>query len=331
MATARLPTPDSDPLGQVLHQLRLTGTLYCHAELSAPWGIAVPDLEGCSVLQIVTAGRGWLQLDGIEPRWMERGSLSFLPRAVPHRISSAPGVPAQPLFELPVEPITDRYERLRHGGGGDKCIATYAVVRFEHPTARRLLEQLPAILHFDPWHDEQSTWLQATAQLAAREAGALRPGGETVLTRLADILVIQCIRAWLDSAPEARTGWLAALRDPQVGRALRSMHAQPSQPWTLGALAQTAQMSRSAFAARFSQQVGQPALRYLTQWRMQLARTELEHSSTAIAEIAARVGYSSEAAFSKAFKRSFGMPPGQARALEAHSHRAHAGPAGARL
>jgi len=313
MARARTqPAPERDPLGEILHGLRLTGTLYCRAELTAPWGIDIPELEGSAVLQLVSEGRAWLEMEGVEPRWLERGSLSLVPRGTAHRVSSAPGAPAVPLDALPVEPITERYERVRYGGDGPRCLVTYGVVRFEDLAARRLLEQLPALLHIDPWDQGQSAWLQATAQLAAQEASEMRPGGETVLTRLTDVLVVQCIRSWLDTAP-APEGWLAALRDPQIGRALRGIHARPAEPWTVASLAQEAAMSRSAFAARFTALVGQPALRYLTEWRLGLARIELSRTEAPIYEIAERFGYGSEAAFSKAFKRTFGVPPGQVR------------------
>ncbi len=146
-----------------------------------------------------------------------------------------------------------------------------------------------------------------------REASALRPGGETVITRLADILVIQMIRSWIDSEPEADTGWLAALRDEQVGGALTSIHRQPERDWTVVSLAKDVGMSRSAFSARFTHLVGVSAMRYLTRWRMQLARTHLQQTSEPLAIVADRVGYQSEAAFCRAFKRVVGGSPGSVR------------------
>ncbi|WP_244237242.1 helix-turn-helix transcriptional regulator [Corallococcus llansteffanensis] len=147
----------------------------------------------------------------------------------------------------------------------------------------------------------------------AAEAEALRPGGETVVTRLADILVIQTIRAWLAHAPEARTGWLGALQDPQVGRALVLIHRDPARDWTLAALAKEAAMSRSAFAARFTQRVGMPAMQYLVHWRMQVAASLLREEDAGLADVAGRMGYQSEAAFSRAFKRCVGVAPGTFR------------------
>lgn len=314
MPPPNLPPPPSDALGEVLHQLRLSGTLYCQTELSAPWGIDVPALEGCSSLALVTAGRVHLEVDGAEPRWLERGSVALVVDSRPHRLRDGADTPCAALDTLPVEPVTERYERLRWGGGGEVSRITYGVVRFEHPTAQRLLQQLPPVVVVDPWDEDIGAWLQSTAQLATREAGELRPGGETVITRLADILVIQAIRRWLDTAPEAREGWLAALRDDRLGRALSVIHANPAHPWTVAALAHTAGMSRSAFAARFTELVGQPALQYLTDWRMQLAHADLRQTRVPLIDLAERYGYGSEAAFSKAFKRRFGVPPGRVRA-----------------
>lgn len=303
----------TDPLGEALHLLRLTGTFYCRAELTAPWGIEVPPLPGELVLVVVTAGGCQLEIDGAEPLRLAAGSLTLLPHGTPHRFRSAAGVPAEPLFDLPVEPVCDRYELLRHGGGGERTQVTYGVLRFDHVAGERLVAQLPAVLHLDSWEEPDSGWLHSTLQLIAREAQALRPGGETVLTRLTDILVIQAIRAWLTGAPEAHQGWLAALRDAQIGRALAAIHRSPGREWSVVSLAREAGMSRSAFAARFTALVGEPAMQYLAQWRMRLAHTHLRESDEPLSAVAHRFGYGSEAAFCRAFKRTFGVPPGRVR------------------
>lgn len=302
----------ADPLGETLHLLELTGTLYCCAELTAPWGIEIPALPGCLTFQIVTAGRCWLDVDGVPPRWLSRGSLTLIPHGTPHRARSEPEATCVALMDLPVQAITDRYEQLRYGGGGARTQVTYGVVRFDHVAAERLISLLPTLLHIDT--DDSDGWLQSTARWAAREASALRPGGETVITRLADLLVIQAIREWLESAPEAHQGWLAALRDERVGMALAAIHRNPAEAWSLTSLAQRAGMSRSAFSAKFTQLVGQSAMHYVTQWRMQLARTRLRATTEPLAVVAGRLGYASEAAFCKAFKRTFGVTPGHVRA-----------------
>ncbi|XWL05102.1 AraC family transcriptional regulator [Sorangium sp. So ce307] len=313
VSSARQLAPATDPLGESLHLLRLTGTLYCRAELSAPWGVDVPALEGLMTLQVITAGQCWLEVDGAPPRRLQQGSLALIPHGAPHRLRSSTRARAEPLFDIPVERVSDRYEIMRYGGGGEVTHVTYAAMRVDHVVARRLVSQLPDVLHIDTWDDDDTGWIHSTLRLISREALALRPGGETIMTRLADVLVVQAIRSWLVSAPEAGRGWLAALRDEHVGRALSAMHRSPERAWNLVSLAREARMSRSAFAARFTELVGEPAMQYLAESRMQLARTHLQQTSEPLADIARRVGYGSEAAFCRAFKRTFGVPPGSVR------------------
>jgi AraC-like DNA-binding protein len=152
--------------------------------------------------------------------------------------------------------------------------------------------------------------MQATLRLIAAEARQLKPGGEAVITRLADILVVQAIRSWLETDPAARSGWLGALQDKQIGQAIALIHRQPARPWTVAALAHELAMSRSAFAARFTELVGEPVMQYVARWRMQLAASSLRDDGVTVGELAGQLGYRSEAAFARAFKRMMGVPPG---------------------
>jgi AraC-like DNA-binding protein len=310
--TPQLP-PAADPLGEVLHLLRLTGTLYCRSELSAPWGMELPEIEGCMMFHIVTSGSCILEVDGEPPRPMQEGSIALMHHGQGHRIRSDSKAHCTPLFDLPVERLSERYEWMRYGGGGAPTELTCSVLRFDHVAAQRLVDHLPRVLQIDAGRAVGDQWLRSTLRFISAEAASLRPGGETVITRLADILVIQTIRAWLDSAPEARLGWLAALRDEQVGRALSAIHRDPAHGWSVASLAEVAGMSRSAFSARFSLLIGESALRYLTTWRMLIARRSLQASQAALAVIVANAGYQSQAAFSRAFKRMFGTTPGRVR------------------
>jgi AraC-like DNA-binding protein len=153
-------------------------------------------------------------------------------------------------------------------------------------------------------------WMQSTLRLMAAEAEELRPGGEAVITRLGDILVIQAIRSWIGSDPAAQTGWLGALQDRQIGRAISLIHRDPARAWTVASLADEVAMSRSAFAARFTELVGEPAMQYVARWRMNVALNSLKEERATVAELASRLGYRSEAAFARAFKRVIGVPPG---------------------
>jgi AraC-like DNA-binding protein len=189
----------------------------------------------------------------------------------------------------------ERYEILRHGGGGEGIDMVCGAVRFDHPVARKLLAVLPRILTLDPaTSPTQLEWLRSTLRLMALEAEGLRPGGETMITRLSDVLVVQALRAWLESDPAAQSGWLGALRDPQIGRAISLIHREPGRPWTVASLADQIPMSRSAFAARFTELVGEPA-------RRNRGRTR------------GSFRLSLEAAFARAFKRVIGTPPGALR------------------
>lgn len=307
------PTLPSDPLGETLHLLRLTGTLYCRAELTAPWGVALPRLPDCMVFLVVTAGQGWLDIEGEEPRLLRAGTLALIPHGVEHRVRSDRRVRAMPLSELVVERVSERYEILRHGGGGDFSHITCGVVRFDHVAAKRLISLLPSVIVLEASDDSDDVWLQSTLRFITREAEQLRPGGETVITRLADILVIQAIRSWIDGAAHAERGWIGALRDERIGRTLAAIHRAPEHDWTLASLSKLAGMSRSGFSARFTDLLGEAALQYVVDWRMRLARERLRTTSDSVATIAAQVGYVSEAAFFRAFKRAFGLTPGEVR------------------
>jgi AraC-like DNA-binding protein len=307
------PKDAGDPIGDVLHMLKLNGTLYCRAELASPWGVALPQMERSMLFVVVVAGQGWMRLKGQAPVLMEAGTMVVLPRGTPIDLVSAADGVAVPLFDLPATKISERYEIMEIAGDGPVTRAMTGVVSFDDVAAQRLLELLPEVLTVDRWHEAEGSWLRSTLDLISHEAAVLRPGGEAVMTKLADILIIQAIRNWLDTAPEARKGWLAALRDPQMGRALAAIHRVPGDDWTLTALARLAGMSRSGFAARFTKMVGQPAMRYLTDWRLQQARMAIVGGTEAIGSIARKSGYQSEAAFGRAFKQTFGAAPGSLR------------------
>ena len=302
--------PAADPLGEALHLLELTGSIYARSDLTAPWGFELPPLEGHMMFHAVTAGRCWLEADGSEPLLLERGSLALVPHGLGHRLVDAPGRGAVDYFDLPVEHVSERYELLTHGGGGEACRLICVVARFDHAAAERLVDALPPVLHLDAWDGGEDRWLADTLRFIAREAEARDHG-------LADILVIQMVRRWIEEDADVDRGWIAALRDDHLGRAIAAMHREPGADWTLESLARKAAMSRSAFAARFTEVVGEPAMRYLTRWRLRVARAALRQSADPIGAVAERCGYRSEAAFCRAFKREFGVPPGADRRARA--------------
>jgi AraC-like DNA-binding protein len=307
------PFPPVDPLGEALHFLRMNGAFYCRSELTAPWGLTLPPMPGYVWFHVVTAGRLWLKAGEADARWLGPGDLALVPHGDGHVLGSEPGAHAPGILELERELVSDRYEILRHGAGGAPTSLICGAVRFDHPAARRLVAALPEIIHVEAAAAPATDTMHSALRLLAAEARTLQPGSEAIITRLGDILVIQAIRYWIDTDPAARTGWLGALQHPQIGQAIALIHRDPARPWTLAALAREVAMSRSAFASRFTELVGEPAMAYVTRWRMHLALDELRDQGATVAQLAGRLGYRSEAAFARAFKRVIGMPPGAAR------------------
>jgi AraC-like DNA-binding protein len=312
------PLPDlwkssADPLGEALHFLRMSGSFYCLSEFTTPWALDLPPMQDSVMFHVVTAGECRLEVPGAEICTLRPGALALVPHGRGHSLSSGSAVTAAKLFDLPRELVSDRYEHLRHGGGGAPTTMLCAAVRFEDPSAQHLLRLLPRLIAVDAWNSPELEWLQSTLRFLNTEARELRAGGETVITRLADILVIQAIRSWISTDPQAQTGWLGALRDKQIGRAIALIHRDPARDWTVASLASAVGMSRSAFAARFTELVGEPAMHYLSRWKMHAALTWLKESNAPLSQLASKLGYESEAAFSRAFKRLMGVSPGAAR------------------
>jgi AraC-like DNA-binding protein len=303
------PTP-SDPLGDALHHLRMSGAFYCRTEVTAPWGITLPALPGYLWFHVVTSGALHLEPSDDESVFVQAGGLALVTHGAGHVLRSEPDAPAPGILELEREEISERYEILRHGGGGALTRLVCGAVRFDHPAARNLVAALPELIRIEALTAPDIERMQATLSLIAAETMQPRPGGEAVITRLADVLVIQAIRAWIETDPGARTGWLGALRDPQIGHALALIHADPARDWTVASLAREVAMSRSAFAGRFSELVGEPAMQYVTRLRMQLAVNALREDGATVAELASELGYRSQAAFARAFKRVVGRAPG---------------------
>jgi AraC-like DNA-binding protein len=241
------------------------------------------------------------------------GDLVLVPRGTGHALRSDETADVPDILSLEREQVSDRYEVLRHGAGGAPTMLVCGAVRLEHPAARNLIAALPATIVVGATAPG-SEWIQLTMRMMAAEARHPRAGGEAVITRLADIIVIQAIRSWIESDPAARSGWIGALRDPLIGRAITMIHDDPARDWTVESLARAQAMSRSAFAARFTELVGQPAMQYVTTWRMHLALAALQDGDATVAQLADELGYRSEAAFARAFKRVIGVAPGAARA-----------------
>ena len=307
------PWTPSDAVGAALHVLRMSGTFYCSSDLRGPWGLRLPETPGCLWFHVVTSGTATIVV-GDEVVTLSPSDVVLLPRGEGHELRSTdppPRSPAPNVLTLPHTWYGERYATITYGGDGAPTTMICGAVRLEHPMAERLVALMPDIVHVPV--SPLTARLHDTLRLIALEVEETRPGGEAVITRLADVLVVQMLRAWLSHDPSARTGWLGALADPDIGRALALVHADPAHEWTVAGLARELALSRSTFAARFTALVGEPVMAYVTRWRMLVAHDRLRAGDTTVAAVAGAMGYRSEAAFSRAFRRVVGTSPGSVR------------------
>lgn len=262
---------------------------------------------------VIITGRCWLRI-GTERIPLEAGDLVLLPHGDEHQIADPADAEAVPLVVLPSERVGHNAALLCYGGDGPAALLICGGVQFAGPLVHPLLDLLPRVLLLHRRDQEGAhAWLDATLTMLGAEALSLRPGSAAVMTRLADILVLQSIRVWVERDDGRRLGWLGALRDPAIGSALALIHRRAEEPWTVASLAREVHLSRSVFSQRFSRLVGRSPMQYVTRWRMSLARSWLREERMSASEAAHRLGYSSEAAFSRAFKRYLQVPPGAFR------------------
>lgn len=305
---------NTDRLARVLHTLRMRSTFYCHAQLTEPWTLEMPAISDSISFHVVTSGVCWIRLPSSEPCELRAGDLALVPHGLGHHLASTPDAPSGPRVDLlPQQYLTDRYSLLQHGGGGHPGQLICGIVSFDDPAARELMRALPQLLFVGGNTVSAAVPIRDALSLMAGELSHAQPGGEAVATRLADILVIQAIRAWLATDPDTGTGWLRAVQDERIGRVLEAIHAEPGHDWTLERLANLATMSRSSFSTRFTDLVGEAPIAYLTRWRMNIAYNRLREENTTAVRLATALGYRSEAAFNRAFTRIIGRTPGAVR------------------
>ena len=305
-----------DALADLLKTLRLQTAVFSRAELTAPWGVQIRKDYGYSTkFHVVAKGQSWLQVEGWSaPISLSAGDLILLPNAPTHTFSDTLTSPVVPLEEIPKPQLVNGFKAVQYGGASPEThsLIVSSGMEFCESMHNPLLAALPLLIHIQSQAGRSMPWLRTYLESLECEIASNFPGRQTVLTRLAEILFVQTLRAYLMQLPQPG-GWLRALIEPGISVALGLMHRHPQQQWTVALLAQQASMSRSSFAARFTQVVGTPPLRYLTQWRMVLASSFLLDEHWTLQEIALRVGYDSEVAFSQAFKRWHKCPPGAYR------------------
>lgn len=308
-----------DTLSDVLRVLRMTGGVFLDAQFTEPWCVlshaTADDLRQhvaapghVIAYHYVVSGRLELRIDGEAPVSVRGGELVLLPHNDAHLLGSALDLPVVDGDQL--VPVSDAngLVQIRHGGGGALTHIVCGFIGLEsarHP----LIDALPRVMRHSVARARAGDWIASSFRYAAQEVASQRAGSGTVLSKLSELLFVEAVRGYAETLPSQRTGWLAGLRDPVVSRALAQLHARTAHPWTAEELAGEVYLSRSAFAERFTALVGMPPMRYLTVWRMQLAAQQLREGRQSVAQIAAAVGYESEAAFTRAFKREHGVAP----------------------
>ena len=303
-----------DVLADVLEKVRLAGTIYFSAELRAPWGVSVRP-EGRAPFYLMARGRCLLEVEGERrPRTLAAGDLALLPRAHAHVIRSGPRVDPVAFGRFVKEhPMDERGFVRCDGGRGPTATMVGGFFLSQELEATPLFSALPAVIHLREDDPQVSSWLGPIRRVIGMEMGSGLHGSRSVLNRLADILFIQAVRVFLSTGEPLHAGWLKGLTDGQVAKALALMHEHYARPWKLGRLAREIGVSRTVLAARFRTLVGASPIAYLTRWRMLQAARLLREPGAAVAEVAGKVGYASEASFAKAFKRALARTPGQVR------------------
>ena len=310
-----------DALSEVLKVLHLTSGVFLEVEFTAPWCVdsapsadiadqILPDAEHLVIYHLLTEGCCRARLPGgREVLELQAGDVLMFPHGDGHCMGSDVFLSAVPVAALVEQAPDGGLMRARHGGGGERTRFVCGFLACEKRLCKPLLDALPRMLSVPLGDDPATRWLVGALEHGASETHAPRPGSEAVMGRLSELVFVESLRKYIGSLPEHEQGWLAGLRDPVVGKALARLHAEPGRRWEVESLARECGLSRSALAERFATLLGEPPMQYLARWRMALASRALASRNDGVAQIAAEVGYDSEAAFNRAFKREFGMPP----------------------
>jgi AraC-like DNA-binding protein len=309
-----------DALSDVLRAAQLSGGVFLQAEFTAPWCIAVrvtsqfcaPFLGPTAHLipyHYVVEGELQTVVEGGAPQRLQSGDLVLFPHNDGHLLGSDTGLPAVMASDVIVAPSRGELASIHHGGGGTPTRMICGFLGCDSVQGNPVVTTLPSTMVLKVEETGPAEWVRSTFQYAAQEVASGRPGSATVLAKLSELLFVEAVRRYVEDLPADQTGWLAGLRDPLVARTLALMHGDLMRPWSVEELGRQAGMSRSALADRFSRLVGMAPMHYLAHWRMQVAAQKLRGSSASLAQVAEVVGYDSEAAFSRAFKKAFGSSP----------------------
>jgi AraC-like DNA-binding protein len=315
-----------DALSEILKVVQLNGAIFFNARFTAPWCVESPAeaslartlglaAERLLLYHYMIDGSCLVTLEGMSPLRLSAGDVVVFPHGDAHTMASSTGTQPQQMDAQAI--LRERPKVLQFGGGGEatRFICGYLVCdpRLFQP----VLAALPRVVTVNLRGVDQARWLEASLQHAVEAATSPEPGAEGMLAKLSEVMVVETLRRYVAQLSLDDTGWLSGLRDRAVGKCLALMHERPAHPWTVDALAREVGASRSVLAERFTHFVGQSPMQYLGRWRMALATNYLRRSSLNVASIAEEVGYETDATFSRAFRREFGMPPAAWRRVHA--------------
>jgi AraC-like DNA-binding protein len=310
----------TDPLSELLHDLRPRGAVYGQCVLGAPWAIAMPT-ESCARLHVVLHGRARFALGAsaesnnratTKREWLElsEGDVIFLARGDAHLMANGTPIAFAALDSLPISRDGEQSYSLRTGGGGEETVMVCCSIDFDAPVSQAILQIMPPLFLVSPTVSDDML-LRSLITAMAAEVKERRVGGAGLLMRLVDATVTLIVRRWAEVDTASVAGWLAGVRDPHVGKALVAIHRDPGNRWTAASLAMHVGLSRTVFYERFTAKVGFPPAEYLTRWRVRLAREALTAEPITVSQLANKLGYDTEAGFSRAFRRVTGVSPGR--------------------
>ncbi len=313
-----------DVLSQVLNTVQLKGAVYFNARFSAPWRVLSPpsaalapifgtSAEHLIIYHLVTEGRASTWIEEGEHVPLAAGDLLVFPHGHAHTLGNGSPATALDAAEALPQILGQKLKEMSLGGSGEVTRLICGYMGCDRLLMQPLLTSLPPLLKINIRNSDSGKWLEDSIRFSVHEAEASTAGSEALLARLSEVLFLEAIRRFTETLSIEEKGWLAGARDSVVGRSLMLLHQAPMKPWTIANLAEQVGISRSALAQRFTHYLGEPPMRYLADWRMRLAAKSLGSTSRSVLEIAIGIGYDSEAAFSRAFKRHYGSPPAQYR------------------
>jgi AraC-like DNA-binding protein len=309
----------ADALSDMLRVVRLFGGVFLHADFTEPWcllsqvkpgdcGALLPNAEHVILYHYVVAGRMALKIADAPAVEVVAREAVILPHNDAHRMGSDLGLTAVDSHEI-IQPAAGGLAMIRHGGGGAQTRIICGYLGCRNLAGNPLLSALPPVLRLDTRDGRAAEWIRVSFEFAADEIAAGRAGSDLVLATLSELLFVEAVRRHVDTLPADQVGWLAGLGDPFIARTLALIHGRLNEPWTVDDMAREVGLSRSVLADRFTRRIGEPPMHYLARWRLQVAAERLSSGFDPAQQIAYDVGYESEAAFNRAFKRLFGAPP----------------------